>query len=272
MPIPTDHRRYAGFGPEHRPRAIVLSFDNLGEASELERGTWDRREEHPSVTVALPRLLDELEALGLVATFFVEGLNCNLYPRALSEIAARGHELGAHGWRHEPWARLSPTRERELLLRTGRAFSSLGLQMPAFRPPGGEPTSATATLLRELGYRWWSPLGGTLGRQHGLAVIPFEWELVDAYHLMEHFGDLRVGRGGSRAPLGQELVAERLCSDLAHGTGVQTVILHPFLMLDDRWWDGARQILGLIAELGHERRAWTVPGGELAAWLVDGTE
>ena len=64
--------------------------------------------------------------------------------------------------------------------------------LPAFRPPGGEPTSATATLLRELGYRWWSPLGDTPGRQDGLAVIPFEWELVDAYHLMEHFGDLRV--------------------------------------------------------------------------------
>jgi peptidoglycan/xylan/chitin deacetylase (PgdA/CDA1 family) len=266
------HDRHAGFGPEHRSRAIVLSFDNLGEASELERGSSDTCGPHPSVTVAVPRLLDELDALGLVATFFIEGLNCETYPQALSEIAARGHELGVHGWRHEPWARLEPARERELLVRTDQAFSSLGLQTPAFRPLGGQPTASTETLLRELGYRWWSPLGDTVVRRDGLAVIPFDWELVDAYHLMEHFGNLRVRRGGSHEPLGQQLVAERLCSELAHETGVQTVILHPFLMLDDSWWEGARQVLGLIAELGHKGRAWTVPGGELAAWLEGGTE
>ncbi len=267
-----DGGRHTVFGPQHRPRAIVLSFDNLGEASELQRGTWDRQVQvghHPSVTVALPRLLDELDALGLVATFFVEALNCNLYPKALGEIAARGHELGVHGWRHEPWARLSATRELDLLLRAGRAFSSLGLKAQAFRPPGGEPTAVTEALLRELGYCWWSPLGDSLERRDGLAVIPFDWELVDAYHLVDHFGELRVRRGDSRAPLGEHVVAERLLSDLAHGVGAQTVILHPFLMLDRRWWESARHILVLIAELGRTGQAWTVPGGELAAWLRD---
>jgi hypothetical protein len=80
-------------------RAIILSFDNLGEASELERGTWDHRValgHHESVTVALPRLLDELDALGLSATFFVEAFNCELYPQALLEIADRRHELAEH--------------------------------------------------------------------------------------------------------------------------------------------------------------------------------
>lgn len=275
MAFLSDEGHQAGFGPQHRARAIVLSFDNLGEASELERGTWDRQAQlghHPSVTVALPRLLDELDSLRLVGTFFVEGLNCKLYPQAVGEIAARGHELGVHGWRHEPWGRLSPAREHDLLLLAGRAFASLGLRAPAFRPPGGEPTAVTGRLLRELGYRWWSPLSDTVGRQDGPAVIPFDWELVDAYHLMEHFGELRVRRGESRLPLGRQAVAKRLCSDLTHGMGVLTVVLHPFLMLDAEWWDGARQVLELIAGLGREGHAWTVPGGELAAWLRDGTE
>jgi peptidoglycan/xylan/chitin deacetylase (PgdA/CDA1 family) len=275
MTFSTDEGRRTGFGPQFSPRAIVLSFDNLGEASELERGTWSSQAQlghHASVTVALPRLLDELDALGLLATFFVEALNYELYPQALGEIAARGHELGVHGWRHEPWARLPAARERDLLLRAGRAFSSLGLQARAFRPPGGEPTAGTAALLRELGYRWWSPLGDTVRRQDGLTVIPFDWELVDAYHLMERFGELRVRRGESRVPLGQDVVAERLLADLTHGVGAQTVILHPFLMLDAGWWESARRVLALIAELGRGGHAWTVPGGKLAACLQDGGE
>ena len=46
--------------------ALVLTFDNLGEATELERGGLDpgaRLGEHPSVTEALPWLLDALDAL-----------------------------------------------------------------------------------------------------------------------------------------------------------------------------------------------------------------
>ena len=94
---------------------VVLTFDNLGEASELERGTWPADEplgRHPSVTEALPRLLDELDAHGLTATFFVEGINCELYPDAVREIAARGHEVGVHGWRHETWGSWRPPRAR----------------------------------------------------------------------------------------------------------------------------------------------------------------
>jgi peptidoglycan/xylan/chitin deacetylase (PgdA/CDA1 family) len=213
---------------------IVLTFDNLGEASELERGSFEGRlGRHPSVTVALPRLLDELDALGLSATFFVEGLNCELYPDALSGIAARGHKLGVHGWRHEAWAQLDPGRERELLERAGRAFDSLGLEACAFRPPGGEPTPATAGLLRELGYRWWSPVAGHDGG--GLTMVPFEWELVDAYHLMERFG----------TPVSAPEAAERLCAGIRNGARV--VILHPFLMLDPAWWEGAQQILAAVA-------------------------
>lgn len=256
----------ADFGPQAGARAIVLSFDNLGEASELERGTWDHRTplgQHESVTVALPRLLDELHALGLVATFFVEALNCELYPQALLEIVDRGHELGVHGWRHEPWAQLSPERERSLMLRAGRAFRSLGLHAHAFRPPGGEPTVATWPLLRELGYRWWSPADGSEGRGARPVTIPFDWELVDAYHLMERFAQARARRKDSRAPLRPPVVAERLCVDLATASGTQVLILHPFLMVDSLWWDGVRRVLALIAQLSRERQAWTGPGGEL---------
>jgi peptidoglycan/xylan/chitin deacetylase (PgdA/CDA1 family) len=263
------------FGPPALPRALVLTFDNLGEASELERGTWDPSAalgRHPSVLTVLPRLLDELDALRLTATFFVEAVNCELYPDALREIAGRGHELGVHGWRHESWAQLSPGRERELLLDARHAFSSVGLRARAFRPPGGEPTGQTATLLRELGYEWWSPHGEGWGREDGLATLPFEWRLVDAYLLMERFDELRAAHGERRAPLAPAAATERLAAELVDGAGVQTLILHPFLMIDPAWWAGARRVLVEVAELRDSGRAWTVPGRELAAWLAEDGE
>ena len=60
---------------------IALTFDNLGEAADLERGLWPESEPlgaHVSVTAVLPRLLDELDELGLRATVCVEAINCEM--------------------------------------------------------------------------------------------------------------------------------------------------------------------------------------------------
>ena len=181
----------AGYGPDGLARAIVLTFDNLGEASALERGTWNAGTPlgaDPSVTRALPRLLDALDARGLTATFFVEAVNCELNPEALRTIVSRGHELGMHGWHHEQWGELEPAQERDLLARTARVFASAGLVVRGFRPPGGELTPHTPALLREHGFAWCSPAGeDPPSVRGGLAFVPFAWDLVDAYHLMERF-------------------------------------------------------------------------------------
>ena len=124
------------------------------------------------------------------ATFFVEAINCELYPDALREIAARGHELGIHGWRHEDWTSLSGADERDILTRAVGAFSALGLKPRGFRPPGGELNSRSPSLLREAGLSWCSPAGGTPGVRRGLAYVPFAWNFVDAYHLMDSFAPL----------------------------------------------------------------------------------
>jgi peptidoglycan/xylan/chitin deacetylase (PgdA/CDA1 family) len=261
----------SGFGPDARPRAIVLTFDNLGEASALERGTWSPDTplgEDASVTRALPRLLDALDESGLTATFFVEAINCELNPRALQLIAARGHELGVHGWRHEPWGELDPAAEHELLDRASAAFAAVGLPPRAFRPPGGAVTSRTELLLRRGGYRWYSPAGDDPpGRRDGLVSVPFSWDLVDAYHLMERFGDLRAGRGDAAAAADPGTVGERFAAALRDGDGVQTIILHPFLMLDRAWSDQVWRLLAMLGELGRAGEAWVVPGGHFAQWL-----
>ena len=188
--------------------AVVLTFDNLGEASALQRGTWDPHTplgRDPSVTRALPWLLDALDNSGLRATFFVEAVNCELNPEALRTISARGHELGVHGWAHEVWGALDADTERELLERATRGVRGTRTSARGFRPPGGELTARTPALLRELGFQWCSPAqdgwagsGGSDLISDGLALVPFRWELVDAYHLMERFA--RSARASRRQP------------------------------------------------------------------------
>jgi peptidoglycan/xylan/chitin deacetylase (PgdA/CDA1 family) len=222
---------------------VRLTFDNLGEAAELERGTWPAGEplgHHRSVTTVLPRLLDELDVHGLRATFFVEGINCELYPEALVGIAARGHELGVHGWCHEPWAQLPADRERELLTRADRAFRALGLAPAGFRPPGGAATGQTAALLGELGYTYWSR-AAPVSPAPGLDDLTFDWDLVDAYWLMERFADQRRERGDSGDPRGPSAVGKRL----ARARPEDVLVLHPFLMLDEAWWEQVCRLLQL---------------------------
>jgi peptidoglycan/xylan/chitin deacetylase (PgdA/CDA1 family) len=253
--------------PAGSSRTIVLTFDNLGEATELERGTFTSEQplgRHPSVTIALPRLLDELDRLDLHATFFVEAINCEFNPEAVTEIVSRGHELGIHGWRHELWKTLHPDRERELLERSQQAFAQLGHPATAFRPPGGEMTTATPALLRKVGCRWASPHGsGFRADADGFAWAPFEWDLVDAYYRMESFAGLREARGHGSDPFPTELAEKRLRSALTDARPLHTLILHAFLMLDDAWWQSTRRLLRMVAELRSAGNTWVTNGSGL---------
>ena len=204
---------------------VSVTFDNLGEAAELERGTWPEDEplgRHFSVREALPELLSLLAREDLRATFFVEGLNGQLYPEALQGLRAAGHEVACHGWRHEPWHEVSDEAER-----LARARDALGGPI-GFRPPGGRLNERTPEILGELGYRYCSPAGSRAGRLDGIAVLPFRWELIDAYYYVPHFGPLRERNGDPEAPMEPAVVRERMLAALdAHARGPPRAALPP---------------------------------------------
>ena len=205
---------------------VAVTFDNLGEASELERGWWPEDEplgQHHSVTEALPRVLGALDEARLRATFFVEGLNTELYPETLVDLDARGHEVACHGWRHENWARLDPEAERASLARSVEGMRALGLAPAGFRPPGGKLTAATPALLRELGFGYCSPAAGATAGD--VPVLPFRWELLDAYHYLPHF----AARRGQEAPLPPSALRETVFRALDEADGFLALLFHPFL-------------------------------------------
>jgi peptidoglycan/xylan/chitin deacetylase (PgdA/CDA1 family) len=205
---------------------VSVTFDNLGEASDLERGWWPEDEPlgaHHSVTEALPRVLDALDEARLFATFFVEGLNTELYPDTLRELDARGHEVACHGWRHERWSTLDPATERDRLERSVEGMRALRLDPRGFRPPGGELTAATPALLRELGFTYCSPAEGV--PTGGMPALPFRWSLLDAYHYLPHFAGMR----GKEAPLPPERLRESVLEALGQSENLLVLLFHPFL-------------------------------------------
>ena len=243
--------------------AYTLTFDNLGEVTALQRGEFPAGAplgRHFSVTRALPRILGLLDEVGLRATFFVEGRNTELYPDTLAELSAAGHEVAYHGWCHEDWAGLVEHEEAELLARGVRALDELGLRPLGFRPPGGGLTPSTLRLLRALGFTYCSPAGEDAAVQDGIAILPFAWETVDAYHYLPRFAGLR----GSTAPRSPAELAAVLDRALAAGRH-PSVVFHAFLAEPEERFSVMRRHLEAVRAMVDRGELWCAPYREVAA-------
>jgi len=256
---------------------VSVTFDNLGEAAQLELGMWPAdvpQGEHFSVVEVLPRLLDLLAKRGVAATFFVEGLNAEMYPDALHTILAAGHELALHAWRHEEWAGLDASSELALLERATGAMRSIGIEPRGFRPPGGGLTERTLALLGEHGYRYVSPAGEREGLLDGLAVLPFRWPLVDAYFYLPQFASLRERFGDGPDPRTQEEMREEMISALrrhSEGEGHLALLFHPFSVAftGDPGWEALDSILGETARLAEDGAITMMRMDEAAAQVLE---
>jgi peptidoglycan/xylan/chitin deacetylase (PgdA/CDA1 family) len=249
---------------------LSLTFDNLGEAADLELGRWPAERplgSHPSVTEVLPRLLDRLR--GVAATFFVEGWSCERYPDAVKAIAAAGHEVACHGWRHEFWGAVGADDERVLLERALGVMRGLGLAPAGFRPPGGSWSQHTPARLAALGLTYGSPAGSRHEVAGAFATVPFAWQAVDAYWFEELMAAVRSTFGDDAEPLPPARWAREL-ADIREacvtGGEHRVVILHPYLLADPERF----AVLGdFVDALTAAEDLWVAPCRDVARWLAD---
>lgn len=107
----------------------------------------------------VPRLLRILDRRGVRATFFVPGYSAERHPEAVRAIRDAGHEIGHHGYLHEPVATLTPEEEERVLLRGLEALERVaGVRPTGWRGPMWETSYATAAILARHGFRYDSSL------------------------------------------------------------------------------------------------------------------
>ena len=103
-----------------------------------------------------PATLELLRAANARATFFLVGEQVERYPSLAAEIAAAGHEIALHGYRHRLLLRRTPRALADDLDRALDAIvSSTGREPRAYRPPYGVFSAAGLALAKRRG---WLPL------------------------------------------------------------------------------------------------------------------
>ena len=126
----------------------------------------------------------------------------------------------------------------------------------------------TAALLRDHGVKYISPLG-EFGLQDGLAILPFEWETVDAFYYMDTFAGIRESHGRPREVLSPSEFREylfRMLDQIVETGGYISILFHPFLQLDEEKFAVLGEVLDRIR---RDEDVWCAPCAEVARWIEE---
>lgn len=262
------------WGVDGKRSALSITFDNLGEAAELEYGFWPEGKsvgEHPSVQAVLPEILEVLALHRIAGTFFVEGWNAEVYGDALRSIADAGHEVAFHGWRHESWRGLAADVAESAAVRSLTALRNVVGDCVGFRPPGGEASLDAIAMLARHGVTHVSPLGQEPAIESGVAILPFEWRGVDALYYeplmaptrFELLGDDAIGTPGEVRRNLDALVT----AGIAEGRPV-SVIFHAYLMIEQPQRFAA--FAEFVAAWADHPDLWVAPSRSIANAMLSG--
>src|SRR6185437_6685287 len=110
-----------------------------------------------------PAVLDRLDRLGLVGTFFVLGSLVERDPDLVAEIRRRGHQVETHGHHHRHHLARTPWWVHRDLAAAAEAMAAVGVHPRWYRPTYGQATAATLLAARRQG--WLPVLWSAWGRE-----------------------------------------------------------------------------------------------------------
>jgi peptidoglycan/xylan/chitin deacetylase (PgdA/CDA1 family) len=154
-----------------------------------------------------PRILDELDALGVRATFFLLGEMTERAPDVARRIADDGHEVALHGWHHRNSLRVAPNALRASLARALDVIGdATGVRPTLYRPPYGVVTLGTLRAARSLDLT--TVLWGAWGADWAADATPSSVQrtlapdLAGGATVLLHDSDCTSSPGSWRATLG----------------------------------------------------------------------
>ena len=252
--------------------AVALSFDSDHETNELRDGgksigrlSWGQYGNR----VGVPRILAVLERYAVPASFYVPAVTALLYPEEQHGIAARGHEIGIHGWIHELNSSLPAAAERDLMLRSADVLEkTTGTRPVGMRTPSWDFSPHTLGIAREMGLVYDSSLFADEdcyellldGEATGVVELPVEWVRDDAvYFWMNRFASHRP-----YTPPADVLDIFRREFDAAYEEGgVFQLTMHPHVI-------GYRSRIWIVEELIRHARSrpgvWFATHAEVVRW------
>jgi peptidoglycan/xylan/chitin deacetylase (PgdA/CDA1 family) len=201
---------------------------------------------------AIDRLLNLFAGRGISITFFIPGHTIDTYPAQCKAIVDAGHEVGLHGYLHEPVSALSPEEERAVFQRAYEIVGNLtGAAPKGSRTPGWDYTPYTIDIMLELGLLYDSSLmsadytpfytrrGDVIhsdgrvewGQESSLVQLPVSWSLDDFPHFeyMSMPGGNTVQGLKAARDVYQNFLDDVVYMERDFTEGVVNLTCHPFV-------------------------------------------
>jgi peptidoglycan-N-acetylglucosamine deacetylase len=138
----------------------------------------------------LGRIVDTLDHNEIPATFFTPAVSLQLTPEIKNILKKSGHhEVGVHGWIHEPLSTMTREQQRSLIkMSQDYLEEAMGQKPVGFRAPYGDITECMIPILKELGFLYDSSLNAdespyeaiSNGEPSGMIVLPPAIDLEDS--------------------------------------------------------------------------------------------
>lgn len=197
--------------------------------------------------VGARRLLAFLEAEDIRSTWFIPGHTIDSFPEACHAVVQGGHEVGHHGWLHEPPADLGSREAEAAVLDRGlQSIRNLtGGNPSGYRSPSWDLSPWTVDLLLERGFVYDSSLMAddstpyrcrrddlvsrdqpfVKGPETALWEMPISWSLDDYPHF-EHVRGRQPGLMNARDVL-ENWVSDAVWQRNNLERGILTYTMHP---------------------------------------------
>ena len=205
---------------------VVAAYDGVTDPVTVSMGKYGPK-------VGVPNLLNLLDLFDITTTFFVPGWVVENYPAAVEQIIKRGHEIGHHGYLHEPGSSFkSAEQEEEKIVQALEILSKfVGRRPTGYRAPYFDLSLNTLAILEKHGFQYTSELMDSLvpdyhvinGRKSSMLNLPIHWVLDDLAHIFYHI-TARKSILTCRQVL--EHYMEEFEAIYAYG-GIFTLVMHP---------------------------------------------